>query len=378
MYNTVIGSYAGGEGNTSANHGNYTHLIYIGHQAGRLAINNGERIGIGACASYCDCGSWGRVNIGYQANTCGRSNYYNTSVGLRADYCGWWTYRSTAVGWNAAAAGGYHCDFVGIGFEANFWSYVARYTVSIGSQANLCGQYGYYNVSIGAGTAYHGGRSGWNTYCNNTNIGYEAGTFANNSNMWCNGRCNTFIGAGARAYSSGGTYNDNQLVIGFVAQSNGNHTTTIGTSNTTNTYLCGAVTKSSGSFRIIHPNPKMKNKWLFHSFVESPTAGDNIYRWSVDVCGCSCSIKLPDYYKYLNENDMAWVKPVDHFGSAYAEVDKEQDNLTICSNKDGCYNVILIGTRCDEQGAKSWTGTERDMKKSEIDQYADKYANVVQ
>jgi hypothetical protein len=75
---------------------------------------------------------------------------------------------------------------------------------------------------------------------------------------------------------------------------------------------------------------------------------------------------------------MAWVKPVDHFGSAYAEVDKEQDNLTICSNKDGCYNVILIGTRCDEQGAKSWTGTERDMAESDIDQHVDEYPNVVQ
>ena len=128
----------------------------------------------------------------------------------------------------------------------------------------------------------------------------------------------------------------------------------------------------------MHPNPKKKNKWLFHSFVESPTAGENIYRWSVDVCGCSCSIGLPDYYKYLNENDMAWVKPIDHFGSAYAEVDEEQDNLIICSNKDGRYNVLLIGTRCDEHGAEAWLGTERDMVKDDIIQHADKYANVVQ
>jgi hypothetical protein len=75
---------------------------------------------------------------------------------------------------------------------------------------------------------------------------------------------------------------------------------------------------------------------------------------------------------------MAWVKPVDHFGSAYAEVDEKQDNLIICSNKDGCYNVILIGTRCDDHGAESWTGTERDMSEDDIKQHVDKYANVVQ
>ena len=201
---------------------------------------------------------------------------------------------------------------------------------------------------------------GWNCFCHNTAIGDQAGNLAINGSVWCYGQCNTFIGADTRTYCSGTNKIHNQLVIGYGAQSNGANTTTIGNSSITNAYLCGAVSKTSGSFRIVHPNPKKKNKWLFHSFVESPTAGDNIYRWSVDVCGCSCSIQLPDYYKYLNENNMAWVKPVDHFGSAYAEVDEEQDNLIICSNKDGRYNVILIGTRCDEQGVKDWKGTERD------------------
>jgi hypothetical protein len=222
------------------------------------------------------------------------------------------------------------------------------------------------------------GWNGWNTFCNNTHIGFKAGSLALNGGTWYYGKCNTFIGHDTRAYSSGGTYNCNQLVIGNCALSNGNHTTTIGNNFITNTYLCGNVTKSSGSFRIIHPNPKKKNKWLFHSFVESPTAGDNIYRWSVDICGCSCSMKLPDYHKYLNENNMAWVKPVGHFGSAYAEVDEEKDNLIICSNKDGRYNVILIGTRCDQCATEGWKGTERDMLESDIMQYADKYANVVQ
>jgi hypothetical protein len=52
--------------------------------------------------------------------------------------------------------------------------------------------------------------------------------------------------------------------------------------------------------------------------------------------------------------------------------------LIICSNKDGRYNVILIGTRCDQCATEGWKGTERDMLESDIMQYADKYANVVQ
>ena len=57
---------------------------------------------------------------------------------------------------------------------------------------------------------------------------------------------------------------------------------------------------------------------------------------------------------------MAWVKPVDHFGRGYAEVDSSGDNLVICSNKDGCYNVLLIGTRCDDHALQAWKGVEQD------------------
>ena len=53
---------------------------------------------------------------------------------------------------------------------------------------------------------------------------------------------------------------------------------------------------------------------------------------------------------------MAWVKPLDHFGRAYAEVDENQENLNICSNKDGEYNVLLIATRKDKDATQHWKG----------------------
>ena len=94
--------------------------------------------------------------------------------------------------------------------------------------------------------------------------------------------------------------------------------------------IAGALSKGSGTFRISHPDPKKNEKYyLQHSFVESPTRGDNIYRWQIDVKEKRHTIKLPDYYKHLNENDMVWINAVKHFGKAYGEVNVEQTELTI-------------------------------------------------
>ena len=131
-------------------------------------------------------------------------------------------------------------------------------------------------------------------------------------------------------------------------------------SNDANVCIIGSLTKASGSFAIPHPDPaKTQTHDLFHSFVESPTEGDNIYRWQVDTSNCSNVITLPSYYKHLNKNDMAWVSPYKHFGSAYGEVTADQCCLVICSNSDGCYNVLLIGTRKDEIATRNWHGIER-------------------
>ena len=82
-------------------------------------------------------------------------------------------------------------------------------------------------------------------------------------------------------------------------------------------------------------------------------------------------MKLPNYYKYLNENSMAWIYPVDHFGEGHAKVDDAGDNLNICADRDGRYNVLLIGTRCDEFALKHWKGTESDMDEGEIKRVAE-------
>ncbi|MCD6193980.1 MAG: hypothetical protein J7L26_11015 [Candidatus Aminicenantes bacterium] len=116
----------------------------------------------------------------------------------------------------------------------------------------------------------------------------------------------------------------------------------------------GSISKGSGTFDIPHPDPaKKETGWrLRHSFVESPTAGDNLYRYQVKVVGGQAVIKLPEYFKYLNENPQGWVSPVDVLGVARIEVDLEE--ARIYATVDGTYNVLIIGTRKDETAVRNW------------------------
>jgi hypothetical protein len=115
-------------------------------------------------------------------------------------------------------------------------------------------------------------------------------------------------------------------------------------------HIQGTLSKTSGSFAIPHPDPeKAKDNWfLRHCFVESPTRGDNLYRWTVEVNGGELIIELPDYFRYLNENAQVWVAPKGHFGRAFGEVNPELTQVIIKADKDGEYNVLLVATRKDK------------------------------
>jgi hypothetical protein len=96
-----------------------------------------------------------------------------------------------------------------------------------------------------------------------------------------------------------------------------------------------------------------------HSFVESPTAGDNIYRYEINTNDCQATLQLPSYYKWLNKDDQVWITPVGHFGNAYGIIDATQSSVSICSDVDGKYMALIIGTRKDEKANEYWPGVER-------------------
>ena len=132
-----------------------------------------------------------------------------------------------------------------------------------------------------------------------------------------------------------------------------------GTNDDGTVTIKGALAKGSGTFKIDHPDPtKTNTHYLQHSFVESPTGGDNIYRWTITTTNKIHTIKLPDYYKFLNKDDMIWVSALNHFGRAYGTVNDEQTEINITADTEGTYNILLVGTRKDPTILRHFKGVE--------------------
>ena len=121
------------------------------------------------------------------------------------------------------------------------------------------------------------------------------------------------------------------------------------------------------NFLIRHPNPKYSKKYyLRHSAVEAPTRGENLYRFQklIENVANPEIIRLPNYYKFLNENSQVFVSPYKHFGSGWGEV--KNNKLYIYCNAVGQYNILVIGTRKDKDAIKSWDkrGKEKLLQKN--------------
>jgi len=120
------------------------------------------------------------------------------------------------------------------------------------------------------------------------------------------------------------------------------------------------IEKVSGKFVIPHPDPeKTHTHKLFHSFVETPTNGDTLYRYEITAINCQARFELPDYFKFLNRNIVTKVSPLGHFGRGYVILDDDLTGFDLCANNDGKYNVFLLGTRKDKASLKNWRGAEQ-------------------
>lgn len=206
---------------------------------------------------------------------------------------------------------------------------------------------------VGGGTANLA--SGYNSAVVAGGRGFPFGVSSGN----CATGAFSFVGGGGANIVTGGKAS----ILGGVSNTVSNYFSNIVGSFLTSSADCttytNALSKTSGTFRISHPDPsKTSTKYLQHSFVESPTRGDNIYRFKVETIGCNASLALPDYYKFLNGNDQVWISPKNHFGSAYGVIDSTQSCVSITSNCDGEYNVLVIGTRKDIDAKNGFLGVE--------------------
>ena len=124
------------------------------------------------------------------------------------------------------------------------------------------------------------------------------------------------------------------------------------------------------NFEIPHPKPeKQATHRIRHGAVESPTAGDTLYRYKIQAAKDNdiVTIDLPDYFIYLNKNVQIFVTPQGHFGNGYGRLNRENEQLEIYCQCEGEYNVLAIGTRNDNhQSVQDWDikGVEREIGES--------------
>ena len=133
----------------------------------------------------------------------------------------------------------------------------------------------------------------------------------------------------------------------------------------------GAFTvQGTKNFEIPHPKPEKKATHVIrHGAVESPTAGDTLYRYKVQATKDNdiVTIDLPDYFIWLNKNVQIFVTPQGHFGNGYGILNRETEQLEIHCEHEGEYNVLVIGTRNDNhQSVQDWNikGVEREIGES--------------
>lgn len=192
---------------------------------------------------------------------------------------------------------------------------------------------------------------------------------------------NTALGGGS---SVSGTAS---VAIGFNANSSGLGSIALGAyANAPNNFegVLGTNTAGSGpsawkvpgsfsvagtkNFEIPHPAPHKNDTHIIrHGAVESPTAGDTLYRYTIESFaeGDTVELKLPDYFEYLNKDVDIFVSPHLHFGRAFGIV--EGDILKVTCEKAGTYKALVIGTRNDNhESVQTWNikGVEREINES--------------
>ena len=321
---------------------------------------------------YCNTACSFRTNVaGGGFNT---ASAYYSSVGGGRQNCSSSSFSTVAGGFQNTASG-YASVVAGGGGCSSGNSASGTGSTVGGGRSNTASGGNFPTVSGGCGNISSGCRAATvvggqsNTASANYTVAGGAYNCASGAFSTVFGAFNTASGQGAVVIGGGGYFGGNtasgycSAVLGGAsntadcacsAAANNSQTT-----SSTCQFRVNALSKASGTFRIDHPDPSKKyTHYLSHSFVESPTAGDNIYRYKVNVVNGQAVITLPSYYKYLNQNDQIWVTPQGHFGIGYGEINTEQTQVTIYGNADGEYNVLLIGTRKDHDATHHWQGVE--------------------
>lgn len=287
-----------------------------------------------------------KVILGAGASDADSSDGYSVVIGKNAKNL-WggfiWDAHCVSVGYNAETIGA-----LGVAIGPNAKS--GRQGVAVGSKANTAGDEtneATWSIAVGDRAVAQG---------------YSAVSLGSNANA-----------IGEESLSLG-TYtearDENSVAIGQRAIASNSNEGVLGNSNGKWKVPGSFTVNGTKNFEIPHPKPeKRATHRIRHGAVESPTAGDTLYRWKIKATKENDIqlIDLPDYFIYLNKNVQIFVTPQGHFGNGYGELNRETEQLEIHCQHEGEYNVLVIGTRNDDHpSVQDWDikGVEREIGES--------------
>jgi hypothetical protein len=118
--------------------------------------------------------------------------------------------------------------------------------------------------------------------------------------------------------------------------------------------VTGNLSKSGGSFKIDDPLDPA-NKYLYHSFVESPDMKDMYDGTATTDAAGNATIQLPKWFQALNRSFRYQLTPIGQFAQAIVATEVENNQFTIKTDKP--YVKVswqVTGTRHD-----AWANAHR-------------------
>jgi hypothetical protein len=136
-----------------------------------------------------------------------------------------------------------------------------------------------------------------------------------------------------------------------------------------NVNVSGTLSKGGGSFKIDHPlDPQ--NKYLYHSFVESPDMM-NIYNGNVvtDASGYA-TVSLPEWFEALNKDFRYQLTVIGDFAQAIVAEEIQDNRFTIRTDKPNVkVSWQVTGIRHDKFAEKYRIPVEEDKQGEDVGKY---------
>jgi hypothetical protein len=167
------------------------------------------------------------------------------------------------------------------------------------------------------------------------------------------GQSSGSIGAGVRGFSSSGKGVYGESTSGYAGYFTGD------------VRVIGTLSKNGGSFKIDHPLDPA-NKYLSHSFVESPDMM-NVYNGNVitDANG-EATVTLPDYFETLNRDFRYQLTTIGGFAPVYIAEEISGNQFRIAGGKPGMkVSWLVTGIRQDAWAEENRIVVEEDKPASE-------------